>query len=210
MSDLLPLFLKLSGRPVLLVGGGRVAAAKLQQLLAAGAEVHVVAPETCTAIDRADVRIDRRTFEPRDLDGVWLVVAAATSEVNREVASAAETGQIFVNAVDDPSNASAFLGGVVRRGGVTLAISTNGAAPALAGLLRQALDALLPRDLTLWLDESRRQRVLWRRERVPMERRRPLLLEALNDLYDQSEDDRHDEPEVARVPWLSAPEDSWR
>ena len=190
MADLLPVFLKLSGRKVLLVGGGTVAASKLQPLLTAGAEVRVVAPVVNGAIERADVQIDRRPFEPRDLDGVWLVVAAATPDVNRDVAAAAESRQLFVNAVDDPGNASAYLGGVVRRGGVTVAISTNGEAPALAGLLRQALDALLPRDLALWLDETRRQRVRWRRDRVPMEERRPRLLEALNHLYEQPEDSR--------------------
>ena len=183
MAELLPLFLKLSGRRVLLVGGGRVAASKLEQLVVAGADVRVVAPVVDVAIERAGVPIDRRPFEASDLDGVWLVVAAATPEANRDVAAAAEARQIFVNAVDDPVNASAYLGGVVRRDGVTVAISTNGDAPALAGLLRQALDALLPRDLAAWLAESRRQRSFWRRDRVPMEQRRPLLLDALNDLY---------------------------
>ena len=183
MSELLPLFLKLSGRRVLLVGAGRVAASKLEQLLVAGADVRVVAPVVDVAIDRAGVPIDRRPFDASDLDGVWLVVAAATPEANREVAAAAEARQIFVNAVDDPVNASAYLGGVVRRDGVTVAISTNGDAPALAGLLREALEALLPRDLAAWLAESRRQRSFWRRDRVPMEQRRPLLLDALNDLY---------------------------
>ena len=183
MAELLPLFLKLSGRRVLLVGAGRVAASKLEQLVVAGADVRVVAPVVDVAIERAGVPIDRRPFEASDLDGVWLVVAAATPEANRDVAAAAEARQIFVNAVDDPVNASAYLGGVVRRDGVTVAISTNGDAPALAGLLRQALDALLPRDLAAWLAESRRQRSFWRRDRVPMEQRRPLLLDALNDLY---------------------------
>jgi uroporphyrin-III C-methyltransferase/precorrin-2 dehydrogenase/sirohydrochlorin ferrochelatase len=182
---LLPLFLKLSGRRVLLVGAGRVAASKLEQLLAAGADVRVVAPVVDAAIARAGVPIDRRRFEARDLDGVWLVVAAATPDANRDVAAAADARQIFVNAVDDPVNASAYLGGVVRRDGVTVAISTNGEAPALAGLLRQALDALLPRDLAAWIAESRRQRAFWRRDRVPMAQRRPLLLDALNDLYAQ-------------------------
>src|SRR5689334_1610984 len=106
MPELLPLFLKLSGRRVLLVGGGPVAASKLQQLLTAGADVLVVAPEVAVSIERADVRIKRRAFEPRDLDGVWLVVAAATPAVNRDVAAEAEQRRIFVNAVDDPANAS--------------------------------------------------------------------------------------------------------
>src|SRR5436190_886049 len=76
-----------------------------------------------------------------------------------------------------------LVGGGVRRDGVTLAISTNGIAPALAGLLREALDAVLPRDLAAWVTEARRQRPLWRRDGVPMEKRRPLLLQALNRLY---------------------------
>ena len=127
--------------------------------------------------------VERRAFEAADLDGVWLVVAAATPEANREVAAAAEGRRVFVNAVDDPANATAFLSGVVRRDGVTLAISTGGVAPGLTALLREGLDAVLPRDLGAWLDEARRQRVAWRREGVPMPERRPLLLEALTRLY---------------------------
>ena len=68
-------------------------------------------------------------------------------DVNRQVLAAAERRQLFVNAVDDPAHATAYLGGVVRRDGVTIAISTDGRAPALAGLLREALDAWLPADL---------------------------------------------------------------
>ena len=185
MPDLLPLFLDLTGRRVLLVGGGPVAAAKLTQLLAVGAEVCVVAPVVCEEIERAGVVVRRRPFEPADLDGAWLVVAAATPDVNRAVAAFAEPRRVFVNAVDDPSNASAFLSGVVRRDGVTLAISTSGAAPGLTALLRQALDEVLPKELTAWVEEARVQRVAWRRDGVPMEQRRPLLLEALNRLYDR-------------------------
>ena len=180
----------------MLVGGGPVASGKLESLVAAGARVRVVAPEVTEAIERAAVAdalvtpaqviIARRPFAPSDLDGAWLVVAAATPAVNREVAVAAEARRLFVNAVDDPPNASAFLGGVVRRDGVTVAISTSGAAPALAALLRQAIDAVLPKDLVAWMAEARRQRLVWRRDRVPMEARKPLLLRALNGLYGES------------------------
>jgi uroporphyrin-III C-methyltransferase/precorrin-2 dehydrogenase/sirohydrochlorin ferrochelatase len=166
-----------------LVGGGPVAGSKLAQLRAAGADVFVVAPEVGADIVEAGVAIARRPFEDSDLDGAWLVVAAATPEVNRRVAAAADTRRLFVNAVDDPANASAFLSGVVRRGGVTLAISTRGDAPGLAALLREALDWVLPRDLGAWVSEARRQRAVWKRDGVPMSQRRPLLLEALNGLY---------------------------
>ena len=242
MADLLPLFLNLTGRAVLLVGGGPVAGAKLTQLVAAGAHIRVISPEVRAEIvalarrfppspnpqsTTPQITIIQRPFEPADLDGVWLVVAAATPEVNREVAEVAETWRVFVNAVDDPANASAFLSGVVRRDGVTLAISTSGQAPALAALLREGLDLLLPSDLASWIDKARVERLVWRRERVPMEARKPRLLRALNELYGSRlhfergasdvmqdfnparEPGRRGAVEGAHVPWLSGPEDSW-
>ncbi|BDG08442.1 precorrin-2 dehydrogenase/sirohydrochlorin ferrochelatase family protein [Anaeromyxobacter paludicola] len=179
-----PAFLKLAGREVLVVGGGKVAAGKVDALLAAGARVRLVAPELRPELERDGVERLRRPFEPRDLDGAWLAVAAATPEVNREVSRCAEARRVFVNAVDDPSNASVYLGGVVRRDGVTVAVSTGGRAPALAGLLREALEALLPSDLSRWTAEAGRLRDLWRRPGAPpLAERRPLLLEALNRLY---------------------------
>ena len=227
MSELLPVFLKLAGRQVVLVGGGQVATAKLRQLLAADAAVRVVAPDVTREIREAAssaqrlVTVSRRPFEPDDLEGAWFVVAAATPDVNRQVSEAAEARRIFVNAVDDPANASAFLSGVVRRDGVTLAISTSGAAPALASLLREGLDALLPRDLAKWVWQARVERLAWRRDGVPMEARKPRLLRALNALYggasereEQAESIRFPVAAISadrgpRVPWLNAPEDSW-
>ncbi len=167
----------------MLVGAGPVGASKLGALLAAGADVLVVAPDVHPDVAASGVAIERRPFQPADLDEAWLVVAAATPEVNRAVAEAAEARRLFVNAVDDPPNATAYLGGVVRRDGVTLAISTSGEAPAIAGMLREGLDALLPRDLGAWMAAARAARPGWRREGVPMEQRRPLLLKTLNKLY---------------------------
>jgi uroporphyrin-III C-methyltransferase/precorrin-2 dehydrogenase/sirohydrochlorin ferrochelatase len=183
MRDLLPLFLKLTGRDVVVVGGGRVAAAKLQALVDAGARIRVIAPKVAAEIDRPGVDVVKRSFMPSDLDGAWLVVAAATPEVNRQVAVAAEARRIFVNAVDDPENASAFLSGTLRRDGVTIAISTSGDAPALTSLLREGLDATLPADLDAWMTQAREQRTRWRRHAVPMSERKPKLLEAINKLY---------------------------
>jgi uroporphyrin-III C-methyltransferase/precorrin-2 dehydrogenase/sirohydrochlorin ferrochelatase len=182
-SDLFPAFLKLGGRRVVVVGGGPVAASKIDALLAAGADVTVIAPDVVEAIEHRQVRIERRPFAPGDLDEAWLVVAAAPPEVNRHVAAAAAERRLFVNAVDDPANASLYLGGVVRRDGVTLAISTDGRAPALAGLLREGLDALLPADLDEWMRAADLERAAWRASGVPMPSRRPLLLAAINALY---------------------------
>lgn len=166
--ELLPLFLKLQGRRVLVVGDEAILAPKRDALVRAGADVRQRTGED---------------FHEGDLDGVWLVVAAAPADVNARIAQLAETRRIFVNAVDDPPNASAYLGGVVRRAGVTVAISTSGDAPALAGLLREGLDALLPSDLDRWTEAARDARQHWKARGVPMAERRPLLLEALNALY---------------------------
>jgi siroheme synthase-like protein len=214
MPDLLPLFVNLAGRAVLLVGGGRVAEAKLRQLLATGAQVRVVAPAIGAAIREANVEIAERGFLPEDLDGAWLVVAAATPDVNRAVADAAAPRRVFVNAVDDPANATAFLTGVVRRDGVTIAISTSGDAPAVTSLIREAMEALLPRDLDRWMETARAQRVGWKRDRVAMDERKPRLLQALNALYTdprlQADPERLErDASGERIPWLSLPEDSW-
>jgi uroporphyrin-III C-methyltransferase/precorrin-2 dehydrogenase/sirohydrochlorin ferrochelatase len=182
MTALYPAFLKLDGLPVIVVGGGTVAASKLDGLLAAGARVTVIAPEVRPEIrERVAVIVER--FRAAHLDGARWVVAAATPEVNREVAAAATARGLFVNAVDDPSVASAYLGGVVRRGPVEIAISTGGLAPALAGLLREALETVLPADLERWIEVATSARADWKRGRVPIAERRPLLLRALDRLY---------------------------
>jgi uroporphyrin-III C-methyltransferase/precorrin-2 dehydrogenase/sirohydrochlorin ferrochelatase len=184
MSVMFPAFLDLAGRRVVVVGGGAVAAGKVDALIAAGARVTVIAPQIRPEIERANVEIVQREFVASDLDDAWWVVAAAPPAINRVVSEAAERRRIFVNAVDDPEHASAYLGGVVRRDGVTIAISTDGRAPAIAGLLREAFDALLPREVDEWLRASDDMRRMWRRERTPMERRRPHLLDVLNRLYE--------------------------
>ncbi len=111
-------------------------------------------------------------FEPADLDGAWYVVSAAPPDVNRRVVREAAPRGIFVNAVDDPRHATAFAGSGFRRGPVTVAMSTGGEAPALARLLREALERLVgPR--RRGLDRARHPlREDWRRERVPMAKRR--------------------------------------
>jgi uroporphyrin-III C-methyltransferase / precorrin-2 dehydrogenase / sirohydrochlorin ferrochelatase len=180
----LPVFLRFDRHRVVVVGGGAVAAAKIPALVAAGGNVTVIAPRVSTTIDPARVTIIEREFEPGDLDGAWFVTAAATPEVNRLVREAAEARGVFVNAVDDPVNATAYLGGTLNRGGVTVAFSTAGQAPALAGLLREAFDELLPTDIDAWVERAAALKGQQRAEGVPMRRRRPQLLDVLNRLYD--------------------------
>jgi len=166
--QLFPLFLKLDGRKVVVVGAGPVAASKLATLRGTGAAVVVIAPEVSEAVESEGVAIERRAFRPEDLDGAWLAIAAAPPEVNSAVAAEAGRRRIFVNAVDDPERASAYAGGVVRRAGMTFAISSSGAAPALAGLLREGLEALLPGDLDAWVARASALRKEQKAARVPM------------------------------------------
>ena len=186
----LPVFLRFDHRRVVVVGGGQVAASKIPALLSAGADVTVIAPEISGAIDRSRVTAITGEFQPSDLDGAWFVTAAATPEVNRSVREAADQRGVFVNAVDDPANATAYLGGTINRGGVTVAFSTAGHAPALAGLLREAFDELVPSDIGAWAERAVALSHDQRAQGVPMMRRRPELLDALNRLYAGRNQDR--------------------
>jgi uroporphyrin-III C-methyltransferase/precorrin-2 dehydrogenase/sirohydrochlorin ferrochelatase len=182
MTALYPVFLKLDGLPVVIVGGGTVAASKLDGLLAAGARVTVVAPHVVDSI-RHKATVVERAFRAADLEGARWVIAAATPEINAQVTTAATARGLFVNAVDDPKAATAYLGAVVRRGEVEIAISTGGLAPALAGLIREGIEALLPEDLERWITRAVEARAEWKRDRIPMAERRPLLLRAIERLY---------------------------
>ncbi len=182
----LPAFLDLSNRRVLVVGGGPVAASKLKSLRAAGAAIALVAPHVVPEAVVPGVRIHRRNFRERDLDGVWFVVAAATSSVNAAVTKAANRRRIFVNAVDDPSNATAYFAGTVRRGNLTVAISSGGRAPGLVRLLREALDHLLPEDITHWLELAEVERERWKKNNINLSARTPLLAAAIRDLYPET------------------------
>jgi uroporphyrin-III C-methyltransferase/precorrin-2 dehydrogenase/sirohydrochlorin ferrochelatase len=121
--SLYPLFLKLNGRRVLVVGGGTVATAKVAALQEAGAVIAVVAPEPAPELLQAaaagNISLARRSFDAGDLAGTWLVVSAATPEVNRIVAAAAESQRLFVLAVDDQPAASAYGAGIVEAGPTT-------------------------------------------------------------------------------------------
>jgi siroheme synthase-like protein len=182
-----PVFLKLEGRRVLVVGAGPVAAGKVRPLVDAGARVTVVAPDVVDDIAAMAVQLTlvRRPFEPGDVEGVWYVVAAAPPAVNRAVAQAAEARCLFVNAVDDLESASAYAGAIVQKAGVTIALSTDGEAPALAGLMREALEVLLPEELERWMACATEARRGWLAQGVPMAERRPMLLQAINDLYER-------------------------
>ena len=181
-----PLFLRLDGRSVVVAGGGPVAHEKATRLVADGAEVTVVAPRLCAALDALPVLRRERPFLPSDLDEAWLAYAAATPAVNAEVRAAADARRIFCVAVDDPARCSALGAARLERGGIELALSSNGSAPALVSLLRELLEALLPDDLERWQLLASDLRTEQRRAGTPLPLRRRLLLEALRRLPEEA------------------------
>lgn len=137
-----PVNLILTGRRCLVVGGGRVAARKIEGLVACGAVVTVVAPAFDEEVLRQPVERRARRYERGDIAGCWLVVTATDDpEVNRAVADDAESAGIWVNSADDPTNCSFTLPAVVRQGPITVAVGTGGTSPALASWLRRRLEA---------------------------------------------------------------------
>jgi len=150
--EYLPLFANITDRPVLLVGGGEVALRKARLLLEAGARLTVVAPEFHAEL-LALAQSEQLTaitgcFAPEHLASQRLVIAATDDEVvNRQVAKAAEEAQIWVNVVDDPAHSSFIFPSIIDRSPIVVAISSGGAAPVLARLLRERLEALLPTHL---------------------------------------------------------------
>lgn len=184
LTPMLPLFLKLEGRDVLVVGAGHVAERKIAELVEAKARVRVVAPEASDTVKglaaaRA-VRWDARAFEAEDVRGAWLVIAATgDADVQRRVADAAYDQRTFVIAVDDKANASAYGAATLRRGPVTIAVSTSGESPALARLIREVLEHALPE--ADWIDAARALRDRWRADGTPFESRFADLVKALRE-----------------------------
>jgi precorrin-2 dehydrogenase/sirohydrochlorin ferrochelatase len=186
-----PALLDLKGKLVAVIGGGRVSARKVASLLEVEAKVRLVsprlAPETEAQADDPGVELRQREFQPDDLDGAALVICATDNEIlNRSVAAEAEKRGLFVNVVDVPPLCSFIVPAVVRRGELTLAVSTGGASPAAARRLREHLqDQFGP----AWGPYLKLMRAL--RERVtaqgrPAEENRPKFFAlADSDLYER-------------------------
>jgi uroporphyrin-III C-methyltransferase / precorrin-2 dehydrogenase / sirohydrochlorin ferrochelatase len=150
--DYLPIFLKIAGRKALVVGGGLVAARKVAWLREAGARVTIVAPKVTAALDdlarAATIEWRAREFMAADLRGQALVIAATNdAALNRRIHLLANDANLPVNVVDCPELCSFIVPSIVDRSPVVIAISSGGAAPVLARLLRARLEALLPQAL---------------------------------------------------------------
>ncbi len=169
MSALLPIFIDLRGRNVLLVGGGAVAREKLEKLIQAGAQVRVIArelqQETKDLLDQHQLKYEIRPFFPQDVTGHMLVISAVNEpKTHALIAEAARSRGILINAVDEPASADFFFAAQIERGPVQIAISTQGLFPGVARALRLWLEELLPVEL----GEEFLQLALLRKEIKPL------------------------------------------
>ena len=142
-APLYPVGLVVDGRRCLVVGGGRIAARKVAGLRGCGAQVHVIAPEITDEIRKTPgITFDERPYEKGDADGFRLVVTATGDPTtDGDVSADADAHGIWVNSADDPANCTFTLPAVLRRGPLTVAVSTGGHSPALATWLRDQIAA---------------------------------------------------------------------
>jgi precorrin-2 dehydrogenase / sirohydrochlorin ferrochelatase len=165
MRSLFPMFVKLEGRAVLVVGAGKVAEAKIRGLLDTGAYLRVVAPQANETVRewsrRAQIIFEERTFAVSDLDQVFVVVAATGSPaVNKQVFLEAQARGVLCNVVDVPELCDFFYPAVIRRGNLQIAISTSGQSPSLAQRLREQLEREFGPGWAEWVErlgETRRE-----------------------------------------------------
>jgi len=139
-----PVNLIVAGRRCVVVGAGRIAARKIDALLGAGADVHVVAPRLGDQVrawrDEQRITVAERGFEPSDLDDAWLATAATDDpDANHAVFEAGAERRVWVNSADDPDNCSFTLMSVIRRGDLVVTIGTGGRSPALAAWLKDRI-----------------------------------------------------------------------
>lgn len=140
-----PMFLKISGKKCVVVGGGGVARRKVRALLEHGASVEVISPDPCSELDKlaetGEIKVLRRHYQAGDLQGAFLAIAATDNRaLNRQVVKEARDRAVLVSVADDPENSDFILPSYVRRGALTIAVSTGGVSPALARKIRTRLE----------------------------------------------------------------------
>ena len=155
-AELFPAFIKLVGRPCLVVGAGSIATSKIDSLLRTGAHVTVIAPnakpEIAALTATRRITWHRREFHAEDLSGVFLSIAAtADNSVNRAVFLESQKRGILCNAVDDPPHCDFYFPAVVRRGDLQIAISTAGESPSIAQRFRREIEGALDESIGQWL-----------------------------------------------------------
>ncbi len=173
-----PAFIKLDDRKVLLVGGGRIAAEKLEKLLDFTADITIVAPEISEAVEtmaRArGLTVRRRPYEPGDLEGIFVAVVAVDDlDLQKEIYEACQSRHMLCNSVDSVDYCDFIFPSYTKKGALTVAFSTSGISPSVAKYLRRAVEASIPDTIADFLEEMKRLRAS-----LPKGKERMRLLDA--------------------------------
>jgi len=176
------MFLKLEGRPCLVVGAGTVAESKIASLIEADAQVLVVAPDATPGVrswaQAKRVEWRQRGFQPSDLDGMFIVVAATSStELHKQIFQEATQRGVLCNTVDVPELCDFYYPAVVQRGALQIAVSTSGQSPALAQRLRIELEEQFGPEYEAWLEYLGEARDKLQSQKLDPEERKRLLHE---------------------------------
>ena len=155
-EKLFPMFLKLSTRPCLVIGAGTSAETKIAGLLGTGGKIRVVAPEATAQVrswaQSEAIEWHQRPFQPSDLEGIFLVVAATSStELHERIFALATQLGVLCNIMDVPPLCDFYYPSVVQRGALQIAVSTAGLSPALAQRLRKQLETEFGPEYEEWL-----------------------------------------------------------
>jgi precorrin-2 dehydrogenase len=168
---LYPVMLNISGKKVLVIGGGNVAARKVRDLVECGALVTVVAPSVEASITELKnscpekIEIVRRAYRKGDLVGAFMVFSATDDErINRMVFQEAGESNIFINAVDDPPNCTFFVPSWFKRNGLVISVSTGGISPSMAARIRRDIEKIIPDSIESTLAALQQARALLRED----------------------------------------------
>jgi precorrin-2 dehydrogenase/sirohydrochlorin ferrochelatase len=180
VTNLFPMFMKLTGKECLVVGAGKVGEPKISGLIDTGARIHVVAIEASSQVhewtNEGKIDLELRAFLRSDLDGKFLaVVATASSSLNELIYREAQRRGVLCNAVDVPEYCDFFYPAIVRRGDLQIAISTAGQSPSLAQRLRRQLEQQFGEGYAEWVEQLGETRRLIRASDLDKEQKLELL-----------------------------------
>jgi precorrin-2 dehydrogenase/sirohydrochlorin ferrochelatase len=180
VTSLFPMFLKLAGKPCLVVGAGKVGTPKIGGLIETGAHIRVVAIEASAQVHEwakaGKIELELRAFANSELDGKFLaIVATASNRTNELIYNEAQRRNVLCNVVDVPEYCDFFYPAVVQRGDLQIAISTNGQSPSLAQKLRQQLERQFGPGYAAWVEQLGETRRLILASDLDKERKLDLL-----------------------------------
>lgn len=184
-----PLFVDMRGKTCIVVGGGEVAFRKVEVLLRFEADLIIIAPEVSSSINELEnqgkINILRKEYSEQDIDGAFLIIAAtSSSRVNESVFRDARKRNIPVNIVDDPEKCTFFFPSVIKRGDLTIGVSTSGTYPALSKKIRKIAEEVFTEEYSAILNLLADFRLSVRKSHLNQSQRGKVLKQVVDEFYD--------------------------